>query len=73
MSGVPCYTLGLDIGGVYLEGFEPGSNGFPNLAIHVWSWDLSTRRLTDVHQVHERLLRLLSQLTCSESLDCLPY
>src|SRR5262245_22905613 len=39
----------LDIGGVDLEGFEPSSNGFPNLAIHIWSWDVSPRRLTDVH------------------------
>jgi hypothetical protein len=63
----------LDIGGVSLEGFEPGSHGFPNLAIHVGSWDVGTRRLTDVHQVHERLLHLLSQLSRGKALDCLPY
>jgi len=63
----------LDIGGVSLEGFEPGSNGFPDLTIHVRSWGVSTRGLTDVHELYERLLHLLSQLTRGESLDCLPY
>jgi hypothetical protein len=63
----------LDIGVVYLEGFEPGSHDFPDLPIHVWSWDVSTRRMTDVHQLHERLLHLLSQLARSEPLDRLLY
>jgi hypothetical protein len=63
----------LDIGGVPLEGFEPSAHGFAELAIHVWSWDVSTRRLADVHQVHERLFHLLSQLTRGEPLDSLPY
>src|SRR5262249_6127529 len=56
-----------------LEGFEPGAHGFPDPTIHVWPWDVSPRRLTDVHQVHERLLPLLNQLTRGEPLDCLPY
>jgi hypothetical protein len=63
----------LDIGGVSLEGLEPGSHGFPDLTIDVWPWNVSARRLTDVHQVHERLLHLLSQLTRGEALDGLPY